>query len=127
MVTERSVSTRANLETPKNAMTEKSRPTEESTATWHGRYLARWGDETPLYEAVTDAVSTVTGDARSAVASKYDRAHAVALSHLFGETAEGSPPSTGEVEFVLSECIVSVHSNGHLSVSLANHEPNAST
>jgi hypothetical protein len=27
-------------------MTEKSRPTEESTATWHGRYLARWGDET---------------------------------------------------------------------------------
>jgi len=65
-------------------MTDESRPADELTASWHGSYLARWGNETPLYEAVTGAVSTVTGDARSAVAPRYDRAHAFALSQLFG-------------------------------------------
>lgn len=108
-------------------MTEEPRPEDESAAPWHGRYLAHWGGETPLYEAVTDAVSTVTGDARSAVANNYDRAHAVALTHLFDETTDASPPSTGEVKFTLSECTVSVHSNGHLWVSLAGQRPNTTT
>lgn len=99
-------------------MTDESRRDDESTEPWHGRYLARWGDETPLYEAVTDAVSTVTGDARSAVASRYDRAHAFALGQLFGGDDDPSTPSTGVVTFPISECAVSVHSDGRLSVSL---------
>ena len=105
-------------------MTDESRPADESTVPWHGHYLARWGNETPLYDAVTDAVSTVTGDAHSAVASRYDRAHAFALSQLFGGADEASTPSTGVVKFVLSECVVSVHSDGQLSVSLADEAEN---
>ena len=101
-------------------MTDESRLADESTAPSHGRHLARWGDETPLYEAVTDAVSTVTGDARSAVASRYDRAHAFALSQLFGSDDAPPTPSTGVVKFPVSECVVSVHSDGRLSVSLAD-------
>ncbi|MDB2250056.1 MULTISPECIES: HalOD1 output domain-containing protein [Halorubrum] len=115
----------AQPETPEYTMTDESRPTDELTASWHGRYVARWGNETPLYEAITDAVSTVTGDARSAVASRYDRTHAFALSQLFGGADEASTPSTGVVKFVLSECVVSVHSDGQLSVSLADRERNA--
>jgi hypothetical protein len=115
----------ARPEAPEYTMTDESRPADELTASWHGRYLARWGNETPLYEAVTDAVSTVTGDARSAVASRYDRAHAFALSQLFGGADGPSTPSTGVVKFVLSECVVSVHSDGQLSVSLADRERNA--
>ncbi|QGN07233.1 hypothetical protein Hrd1104_07900 [Halorhabdus sp. CBA1104] len=106
-------------------MTDQSRPTDESTAPWHGRYLTRWGAETPLYEAVTDAVSAVTGDARSAVASRYDRAHAVALSQLFGEDDDPSTPSTGVVKFLVSECVVSVHSDGRLAVSPADRDHDA--
>ncbi|WP_115864410.1 HalOD1 output domain-containing protein [Halorussus litoreus] len=106
-------------------MTDESRPADEPTAPLHGRYLSRWGDETPLYEAVTDAVSTVTGDARSAVASRYDRAHAFALSQLFGGDDEPSTPSTGVVKFPISECVVSVHSDGRLSVSPADRGRNA--
>lgn len=106
-------------------MTDESRHADESTAPWHGRYLARWGKETPLYEAVTDAVSTVTGETRSAVASRYDRAHAFALSQLFGGVDGVSTSSTGVVKFVLSECVVSVHSDGQLSVSLADRERTA--
>jgi hypothetical protein len=105
-------------------MTDESRPADESTVPWHGRYLARWGDETPLYEAVTGAVSTVTGDARSAVASRYDRAHAFALSQLFGGDDGPSTSSTGVVKFPISECVVSVHSDGRLWVSLADRGPN---
>jgi len=101
-------------------MTDETRPDDESTVPWHGRYLARWGNEIPLYEAVTGAVSTVTGDDHSAVASRYDRAHAFALSQLFGGADEASTPSTGVVKFVVSECVVSVHSDGQLSVSLAD-------
>lgn len=101
-------------------MTDELRPTDQATAPWHGRYLARWGDETPLYEAVTDAVSTVTGDARSAVASRYDRAHALALSQLFGRDDAPPTPSTGVVKFPISECVVSVHSDGRLAVRLAD-------
>lgn len=87
--------------------------------------LARWGNETPLYEAVTDAVSTVTGDAHLTVASRYDREHAFALRKLFGAADGASTPSTGVVKFVLSECVVSVHSDGQLSVRLADRERNA--
>jgi len=101
-------------------MTDESRPADESTGPCHGRHLARWGDETSLYEAVTDAVSTVTGDARSTVASRYDKSHAYALSQLFGKVDGVSTPSTGVVKFVLSECVVSVHSHGELSVKLAD-------
>jgi hypothetical protein len=115
----------AQTKAPEYTMTNKSRPADESTAPWHGRYLARWDNETSLYEAVTDAVSTVTGDARSAVASRYDRAHAFALSQLFGGVDEASTSSTGVVKFVLSECVVSVHSDGQLSVSLTDREHNA--
>lgn len=100
-------------------MTNKSQPTNESTAPCHDRYQARWGNETPLYETVTNAVSAVTGDARSVVASRYDRAHAFALSQLFGGVDEASTASTGVVKFMLSGCLVSVHSDGQLSVSLA--------
>ena len=101
-------------------MTDELRPADESTASTDGHYLAQWGEETPLYEAVTDAVSNVTGDARSAVASRYDRAHAFALSQLFGGADDSSTPSTGVVKFPISECVVSVHSDGRLSVSLAD-------
>lgn len=102
-------------------MTDEFRPADDSAASWHGRYLARWGDETSLYEAVTHAVSTVTGDARSTIASQYDEAHASTLSQLFGQVDGVSTPSTGVVNFVLSECVVSVHSHGELSVTLADH------
>lgn len=105
-------------------MTDEFRPDDKSTAPWHGRHLAHWGDETPLYEAITDAVSTVTGDAHSAVASRYDRAHAFALSQLFGRDDEPSTPSTGVVRFLTSECVVSVHSDGRLSVSPADRRHN---
>jgi len=101
------------------------RPADEPTAPWHGRYLAHWGNETPLYDAVTDAVSTVTGDTRSAVASRYDQAHAFALSQLFGEEDGASPPSTGVVKFIVSECVVSVHSDGRLLVNPTDRERNA--
>ena len=106
-------------------MTDQSRSADESTAPLHGRYLARWGNVTPLYEAVTDAVSTVTGDARSVVTSRYDKAHAFAISQLFGGVNGTSTSSTGVVKFVLSECVVSVHSDGQLSVCLADRERNA--
>lgn len=101
-------------------MTDEPRRGDGPTEQNGGRYLARWGGETPLYEAITDGVSTVTGDARSAVAARYDRAHALALSHLFGGEAEPATPSTGVVKFVLSECVVAVHSDGQLSVSRAD-------
>ena len=106
-------------------MTDEFRPDDESIASGHGRYLARWGGETPLYEAVTNAVSIVTGDARSAVASRYDRAHASALSQLFGGDDDLSTSSTGVVKFPLSECIVSVYSDGRLSASPADCGRNA--
>jgi len=98
-------------------MTREPRSADESTAPWHDRQLARWDDESSLYEAVTDAVSSATGTARSTVASQYDRAHAVALSRLFGENEGTATPSTGVVKFVLSECVVSVHNSGQVSVS----------
>jgi hypothetical protein len=101
-------------------MTEKTQPANESTAPWHGRYLARWGDETPLYEAVTDAVSTVTGDSRATVVSRYDRGHASALSRLFGGVDGPPTPSTGVVKFLVLNCVVSVHSDGRLLVSLVD-------
>jgi len=99
-------------------MTAEPHTADESTAPLQSRYLARWGDETPLYEAVTDAVSAVSGDAHSAVAAQYDRAHAFALSQLFGD--DDDPSSTGVVKFAISECVVSVHSDGRLSVSPAD-------
>jgi hypothetical protein len=102
-------------------MTDESRPADESTDPFHSPYLARWGDERSLHEAVSDAVSTVSGDARSTVASRYDRAHALALSRLFGHDDGASTPSTGVVKFALSECVVSVHSHGQLSVKPADH------
>ena len=98
-------------------MTDEPRSDDDSTAPWHGRYLAHWGEETSLYEAVTDAVSTVSGEASSTVESQYDRAHAFALARLFGASDEGRSPSTGVVKFALAGCIVSVHSDGQLSVS----------
>ena len=101
-------------------MTDKTQLANDSTALWHDRYLARWGDETPLYEAVTDAVSTVTGDSRSAVASRYDRGHASALSRLFGGVDEPPTRSTGVVQFLISNCVVSVHSDGRLLVTLTD-------
>ncbi len=97
-------------------MTAERHTTDDPTAPIQSRYLARWGDETPLYEAVTDAVSTVSGDAHSVVAAQYDRAHAFALSRLFDDDTA----STGVVEFAISECVVSVHSDGRLSVSPAD-------
>ena len=115
--TERSVCGVAPTEVPEQPMTDETPLADESTEPSHGHYLTRWGDETPLYEAVTDGVSTVTGDARSAVAARYDRAHALALSRLFGGESESATPSTGVVKFVISECVVSVHSDGQLSVS----------
>jgi hypothetical protein len=118
--TERSVSNAVRIETSNETMTKEYQSTDESTALRHGRYLTRWGRETPLYQAVTDAVSTVTGATRSTIASQYDQAHAFAVSRLFGEADEVSTSSTGVVKFVLSECIVSVHSDGQLSVRLAD-------
>jgi len=100
-------------------MTDEFRSADELPAPSHGRYSARWGDETSLYDAVTDAVSTVTGDARSVVASQYDQAHAFALSQLFSGDDKALRPtaSTGVVKFIVSECVVSVHSDGQLFVS----------
>lgn len=112
---------------PEQTMADESRPADEPTATWHGRYLDRWGDEAPLYEAVTDAVSTVTGDAPSEIASEYDQAHALALSQLFGDADNVSTPSTGVAKFVLSECIVSVHSDGRLLLRPANEVRHSAT
>lgn len=105
---------------PEQTMTDETRLADGSTEPSHGRYLARWGDETPLYEAITDGVATVNDDPRSVVAAEYDRAHALALSRLFGAETEPATPSTGVVKFVLSECVVSVHSDGQLSVSRAD-------
>jgi hypothetical protein len=105
-------------------MTNRPQLNDESPAPRQGHYLTRWGDEKPLYEAVTDAVSTFTGDARSAVASKYDRAHAATLSQLFGGVDEPPTPSTGVVKFLISECVVSVHSDGRLAVSLPAQDRN---
>lgn len=101
-------------------MLDKSQSCDESTAQWNGRYHARWGDETGLYEAVTTGVSTVSGEARSAVASQYDKVHAFTLSQLFAGADEQQMPSTGVVKFLICECVVSVHSDGQLSISLAD-------
>ncbi|TKX46377.1 hypothetical protein EXE41_10235 [Halorubrum sp. SD690R] len=105
-------------------MTRNPRSADESTKPWHDRQLAHW-DESALYEAVTEAVSNATGTARSTVASRYDRAHAAALSRLFGEGDGEATPSTGVVKFVLSECVVSVHSSGRISASPADETPAA--
>jgi|GEM_PF-1626159 len=97
-------------------MTDENQHGKHSASTSRGPYLARWGDQAPLYEAITRAVATVSGEARSTIASQYDRSHAVSLSHLFGGETEESTPSTGVVKFRLSEYVVAVYSDGRLSV-----------
>lgn len=105
-------------------MTDETRPTDGVEEPYHGRHIAHWDSTSSLYEAVTTAVSAVSGEARSAVASKYDETHASALSRLFGEGSDASASSTGVVKFVLSECVVSVHSDGQIAVDpAAGSEP----
>jgi hypothetical protein len=101
-------------------MTNHTTGTDEPVSLWNGRYHARWGDDERLHSTIADAVSTVSGEARSAVSSQYDRAHAIAVKRLFSPEGSADGPSTGLVSFVLAGCLVSVYSDGRLSVGVAD-------
>jgi hypothetical protein len=91
-------------------MTNKFRTADESTAPYHRRYFARCRSEKSPHKAFT-------GDTRSPVAFRYDRPHALGLSHLFRGDDKPTTPPTGVVKLALSECVVSGRPDGQRSVS----------
>lgn len=92
----------------------------------HGneRYFTHhhWDGDASLRESIIGAVATVTGADTETIAAHYGIEHSRIVERLFGDSSTDDPRSYGLIRFLLYGSIVTVHSDGRLTVAVEDDD-----